>query len=162
MNSRSSSLTGRSVVACVRCCAGRRNEAVSADVARTISAGQILSSRKQVCSPCTQAGLQRDNPDEVTANWRAVCGRTARTVRRAGTAESRSRPLSCRRCPERGAAKLAPLRYTQTDAAPFPAPGTADTAHSTGFHCHFKNNGNGHCNCLGASPHLSNSALHQA
>ena len=26
----------------------------------------------------------RDTPDEETSNWRAVCGRTARTVRRAG------------------------------------------------------------------------------
>ena len=33
---------------------------------------------------------------------------------------------------------------SQTDAAPFPAPGTADTARSTGFHCHFKSNGKGH------------------
>ncbi|MFS0753510.1 hypothetical protein ABC383_02275 [Noviherbaspirillum sp. 1P10PC] len=48
----------------------------------------------------------------------------------------------CQRYPERGAAKLAKLRLTQTDAAPFPAPGTADTARSTGFHCHFKSNGN--------------------
>ncbi len=48
----------------------------------------------------------------------------------------------CQRCPERGAAKLAKLRLAQTDAAPFPAPGTADTARSTGFHC----NGNGNRN----------------
>ncbi|MFS0753327.1 hypothetical protein ABC383_01330 [Noviherbaspirillum sp. 1P10PC] len=34
----------------------------------------------------------------------------------------------------------------QTDAAPFPAPGTADTARSTGLHCHFKSNGNGNGN----------------
>jgi len=26
----------------------------------------------------------RDIPDEETSDWRAVCGRTARTVRRAG------------------------------------------------------------------------------
>jgi len=45
---------------------------------------------------------------------------------------------------ERGAAKLAPLRGAQTDAAPFPAPCTDDTARSTGL----KSNGNfrGHCN----------------
>ncbi|MFS0754171.1 hypothetical protein ABC383_05680 [Noviherbaspirillum sp. 1P10PC] len=42
---------------------------------------------------------------------------------------------------------------TQTDAAPFPAPGTADTARSTGLHFngngHFKSNGNfkGNYNC---------------
>jgi hypothetical protein len=28
--------------------------------------------------------LPRDTPDEETSDWRAVCGRTARTVRRAG------------------------------------------------------------------------------
>ncbi|WP_234484404.1 hypothetical protein, partial [Noviherbaspirillum pedocola] len=39
----------------------------------------------------------------------------------------------CRRCPERGAAKLATLRFAQTDAAPFPAPGIAVTAQSTGL-----------------------------
>jgi hypothetical protein len=27
---------------------------------------------------------QRDTPDEGTSDWRAVCGRTASTVRRAG------------------------------------------------------------------------------
>ncbi|MFS0758437.1 hypothetical protein ABC383_27580 [Noviherbaspirillum sp. 1P10PC] len=43
----------------------------------------------------------------------------------------------------------------QTDAAPFSAPGTADTARSTGLHgncncncnCNFNGNGNGNCNC---------------
>ena len=54
------------------------------------------------------------------------------------------------RYPERGAAKLAKLRLAQTDAAPFPAPGTADTARSTGLHCncngHCKSNGNGNGN----------------
>ena len=29
---------------------------------------------------------KRDTPDEETGNWRAVCGKTARTVRRAGRA----------------------------------------------------------------------------
>ena len=28
------------------------------------------------------------DPDEETTDWRAVCGRTARTVRRAGTARA--------------------------------------------------------------------------
>jgi len=34
----------------------------------------------------------RANPDEETTDWRAVCGRTARTVRRAGTAKAVSDP----------------------------------------------------------------------
>ena len=36
------------------------------------------------CSPFTQPGSKRDTPDEETTNWRAVCGKTARTVRREG------------------------------------------------------------------------------
>ena len=32
--------------------------------------------------------LRRVNPDEETIDWRAVCGRTARTVRRAGRAKA--------------------------------------------------------------------------
>src|SRR5579875_3247795 len=49
----------------------------------------------------------------------------------------------CRRCPERGAAKLATLRFAQTDAAPFPAPGIAGTAQSTGVKSNGNGNGNG-------------------
>jgi len=55
----------------------------------------------------------------------------------------------CQRYPERGAAKLAKLRLAQTDAAPFPAPGTADTARSTGFHGNGNGHCNGHCHCNG-------------
>src|SRR6478672_3120567 len=50
----------------------------------------------------------------------------------------------CQRYPERGAAKLAPLRCAQTDAAPFPAPGTADTARSTGL----QGNGRSNISCF--------------
>ena len=39
------------------------------------------------CSPFASL-CQRANPDEETTDWRAVCGRTARTVRRAGTARA--------------------------------------------------------------------------
>ena len=34
----------------------------------------------------TRPGLLRDTPDEETTDWRAVCGKTARAVRRAGRA----------------------------------------------------------------------------
>ncbi len=37
-------------------------------------------------SPWLKPTRPRANPDEETADWRAVCGRTARTVRRAGRA----------------------------------------------------------------------------
>ena len=54
--------------------------------------GPINSSRPRDCSPCIQPGSSRANPDEETTDWRAVCGRTARTVRRAGTARAVSDP----------------------------------------------------------------------
>jgi Group II intron, maturase-specific domain len=37
-------------------------------------------------SPSAPPMSKRDTPDEETNDWRAVCGRTARTVRRAGRA----------------------------------------------------------------------------
>jgi hypothetical protein len=43
-----------------------------------------LSSRTLGCSHFTQPGMKRDAPDEETTNWRAACGKTARTVRREG------------------------------------------------------------------------------
>ena len=44
-------------------------------------------SRHIDCSPFVSL-CRRANPDEETTDWRAVCGRTARTVRRAGTARA--------------------------------------------------------------------------
>ncbi len=44
------------------------------------------SSRMSGRSRFTRPGTQRDSLDEETTNWRAVCGKTARTVRRAGSA----------------------------------------------------------------------------
>jgi hypothetical protein len=40
--------------------------------------------------------LWRANPDEETTDWRAVCGRTACTVRRAGRARALSDPYAKR------------------------------------------------------------------
>ena len=54
----------------------------------TIGAGPMPSSRLTGCSPCTRPMSTRDTPDEETSDWRAVCGRTARTVRRAGRAQA--------------------------------------------------------------------------
>ena len=53
-----------------------------------INAGQMPSSRMPDCSHFTQPGNQRDSPDEETTDWRAVCGKTARTVRREGSARA--------------------------------------------------------------------------
>ena len=47
----------------------------------------IAFSRHIGCSSFASM-CQRANPDEETTDWRAVCGRTARTVRRAGTAKA--------------------------------------------------------------------------
>src|SRR6266849_3842369 len=58
-----------------------------------INAGPTPSSHKPGCSLFTRLGGLRDTPDEETTNWRAVCGKTARTVRRAGRGNP-SRPLS--------------------------------------------------------------------
>ena len=63
-----------------------------------ISAGQINSSLPRGCSPWLQPGSWRANPDEETTDRRAVCGRTARTVRRAGTAKAVSDPYRKRSC----------------------------------------------------------------
>jgi hypothetical protein len=46
----------------------------------------MLSSLNGGFSPCVMPTLRRANPDEETTDWRAVCGRTACTVRRAGRA----------------------------------------------------------------------------
>jgi len=53
--------------------------------ARPISRhGPMPSSRVKDCSPRKQPSKARDIPDEATRDWRAVRGRTARTLRRAG------------------------------------------------------------------------------
>jgi RNA-directed DNA polymerase len=52
--------------------------------------GQMLFSLNAGFSPCMVPTFWRANPDEETTDWRAVCGRTACTVRRAG----RGLPLS--------------------------------------------------------------------
>ena len=46
------------------------------------------SSRIKGSSPFRQLLKTRDTPDEETSDWRAVCGKTARTVRRAGRVDT--------------------------------------------------------------------------
>src|SRR6266511_2796485 len=77
---------------CGRCFESRRSDRAWEFVERIISAGPINSSRPRDCSLRLQPGSWRANPDEETTDWRAVCGRTARTVRRAGTAKAVSDP----------------------------------------------------------------------
>jgi RNA-directed DNA polymerase len=73
---------------CARSCASRTSVPVSDVVWSTRNAGPMPSSRAPGCSPYTQPGRPRDTPDEETTDWRAVCGQTARTVRRAGRAQA--------------------------------------------------------------------------
>jgi hypothetical protein len=58
-----------------------------------VKGGKMLSSLNGGFSPCIRPTFWRANPDEETTDWRAVCGRTACTVRRAGRGDP-SRPLS--------------------------------------------------------------------
>src|SRR5580700_5817127 len=48
------------------------------------------------CSHYPRFDTERDGPDVETNNWRAVCGKTASTVRREGRRKP-SLPLSCPR-----------------------------------------------------------------
>ena len=59
---------------------GRRWDAAK----QTTCDGPMPSSRIRGCSPSPRPMKPRDTHDEETSDWRAVCGRTARTVRRAG------------------------------------------------------------------------------
>src|SRR5262249_45209172 len=81
-----------SVVGCGHSYVSGRNAPALVDHVRTISAGRMPSSRHMDCSPCMKPMCRRANPDEETTNRRAVCGRTACTVRRAGRARALSDP----------------------------------------------------------------------
>src|SRR5262245_34918323 len=81
-----------SVVGCGHSCVNGRNAPVLVDHARTSSAGRMPSSLHMDCSACLKPMCRRANPDEETTNRRAVCGRTACTVRRAGRARALSDP----------------------------------------------------------------------
>ena len=52
------------------------------------------SSRMPGCSHFNQPGKQRDGLDEETTDWRAACGKTACTVRRAGSARAIPTPIT--------------------------------------------------------------------
>jgi hypothetical protein len=67
-----------------RSCASGRNVRALVGRQAITSAGLMPSSLSTGFSPYRKLMLWRANPDEETTNWRAVCGRTACTVRRAG------------------------------------------------------------------------------
>jgi hypothetical protein len=66
------------------------------DAKPTINAGPMSSSRLTGYSPFARPMRKRDTPDEETNDWRAVCGRTARTVVCPVKAGMFSRKQTCR------------------------------------------------------------------
>ena len=76
--------TASSADGCAPSCASRRSGPASGNAKPITNACQMPSSLGAGCSPYRLLTHRRDTPDEETSNWRAVCGRTARTVRRAG------------------------------------------------------------------------------
>lgn len=91
-------IKGSSGEDCARSWRSRTSGRTSSSARTSTRPGQMPSSRRPDCSRYTQPGNQRDSPDEETTNWRAVCGKTARTVRGAGWRKP-SRPLSWTACP---------------------------------------------------------------
>ena len=73
-------------------CGNERNGPALAMHRVTIAGGPMPSSLSTGFSPYMKPMLWRANPDEATTDWRAVCGRTACTVRRAGRARALSDP----------------------------------------------------------------------
>src|SRR6266545_6748162 len=63
----------------------------------TINDGPMPTSRMPGCSRFTWPGNQRDSLDEETTDWRAVCEKTARTVRRAGSVQADPDPYHSHR-----------------------------------------------------------------
>src|SRR5215471_16224964 len=88
-----------------RSCGSGKNVRALVVPRRTISAGRMPSLLPRGFSLSTKPMGGHANPDEETTDWRAVCGRTACTVRRAGRARALSDPyliieagMFCLRC----------------------------------------------------------------
>src|SRR5580658_9056466 len=86
--------TASSEDGCARSCAGGKSGAASVSVPTTINAGQTPTSQVSGCSRRPRLDIERDFPDEETNDWRAVCGRTASTVRREGRREPFLPPIA--------------------------------------------------------------------
>src|SRR5438309_3942305 len=89
----SASSTASSAAGYAPSCASRKSAPAWDGAQPTINAGPMLSSRLTGYSPSAPPVSKRDIPDEETNDWRAVCGRTARTVRRAGRAQPFPTPI---------------------------------------------------------------------
>src|SRR5207244_5716345 len=101
------SLTASSADGCAPSCASRKSAPASDDARPTITAGPMPFSRLTAYSPFARPMSKRDTPDEETNDWRAVCGRTGRTVRRAGRAQPFPTPIEGRRV-DGGSIRLLP------------------------------------------------------
>src|SRR5713226_9850688 len=77
---------------CARCFENKRSGPVTATRARIINAGLMLSSLHMGFSLFMKLMFRRADLDEGTTDWRAVRGRTAHAVRRAGMAGAVSDP----------------------------------------------------------------------
>ena len=73
-------------------CESKKNGQVLVKLSVITGNGQMLSSLNGGFSPCIRPTFWRANPGEETTDWRAVCGRTACTVRRAGRVFTLSDP----------------------------------------------------------------------
>src|SRR2546425_628754 len=88
---------------------------------REKGSSSLVTGSKPGCSTCMGPGAPRDIPDEETTDWRAVCGKTARTVRRAGrvtfpTPIQRSRALQDRlRLCDEGLGAVGDVRLAERD-----------------------------------------------
>ena len=83
---------------CARYCESRKRDREWDAAMKITDAGQTRTSQTWDCSPWQQP-TERANPDEETTNWRAVCGKTARTVRREGRTSVLLYPYHERRHP---------------------------------------------------------------
>ncbi len=62
-------------------------------VEQRISDGRVLGFIRGWLDQDIVSGTPRDTPDEETTDWRAVCGKTARAIRRAGRREPFPTPI---------------------------------------------------------------------
>ncbi len=63
-------------------------------VEQRISDGRVLGFIRGWLDQDIVSGTPRDTPDEETTDWRAVCAKTACTVRRAGRRKAFPTPIS--------------------------------------------------------------------
>jgi len=68
----------------VFCGSIKRREGEREEISMTISSGPMPTSRAWGFSQCTKPMRKRADPDEETIDWKAVCGKSACTVRRDG------------------------------------------------------------------------------